>query len=227
MPDTTTAIEAIEPLVAGDNLTWEEFERRWDATPDLKRAELIGGIVYMAPLSTEHGDFDGLMAGLLFSYRRQTPGCAYGIGTTWRMFGDAPQPDTHLRILPKYGGQSRTMGKYCSGAPELAAEICHSSAAYDLHQKKDLYHRAGVKEYVAVLLHERKVKWFIWKEDGYGTLDADKKGIVRSHVFPGMWLNVPALFDEDSDAFFETMDAGLNSKEHAEFVVKLAKAKKR
>jgi Uma2 family endonuclease len=38
----------IPPLENGDNLTVEEFKRRWDATPGLKKAELIEGVVYMA-----------------------------------------------------------------------------------------------------------------------------------------------------------------------------------
>jgi len=38
----------IEPLVAGDRLTREEFLRRWEAIPELKKAELIGGGVAAA-----------------------------------------------------------------------------------------------------------------------------------------------------------------------------------
>ena len=36
------------PLEHGDHLSGEEFERRWAATPDLKRAELIDGMVFLA-----------------------------------------------------------------------------------------------------------------------------------------------------------------------------------
>jgi hypothetical protein len=48
---------------------------------------------------------------------------------------DSPQPDVYLRILPERGGQSGDRGLYAQGAPELVAEICLSSTAYDLHQK--------------------------------------------------------------------------------------------
>ena len=35
------------PLEPGDRLTREEFERRYDAMPHVKKAELIEGVVYM------------------------------------------------------------------------------------------------------------------------------------------------------------------------------------
>jgi hypothetical protein len=37
----------IPPLENGDRLTRAEFERRYDAMPNLKKAELIKGIVYL------------------------------------------------------------------------------------------------------------------------------------------------------------------------------------
>ena len=47
----------IPPLRNGDHLTREEFERRYSAMPELKRAELIEGVVYMpSPVRIdEHG----------------------------------------------------------------------------------------------------------------------------------------------------------------------------
>ncbi len=44
---------AIPPLENGDRLTRAEFERRYEATPDLKKAELIEGIVHLpSPVTT-------------------------------------------------------------------------------------------------------------------------------------------------------------------------------
>lgn len=47
----------IPVLCAGDALTRDEFERRYAAMPDVKKAELIEGIVYMdSPVRhTVHG----------------------------------------------------------------------------------------------------------------------------------------------------------------------------
>ena len=40
--------EPIQPLENGDRLTRAEFERRYEAMPSLKKAELIEGEVYVA-----------------------------------------------------------------------------------------------------------------------------------------------------------------------------------
>ncbi|NEP28315.1 MAG: Uma2 family endonuclease, partial [Moorea sp. SIO3I6] len=55
---TITRNPTIPPLENGDQLTLAEFERRYSAMADLKKAELIEGIVYMAsPLRiTQHGE---------------------------------------------------------------------------------------------------------------------------------------------------------------------------
>ena len=37
----------ILPLEHGDHLTREEFERRYEAMPHVRKAELIEGVVYM------------------------------------------------------------------------------------------------------------------------------------------------------------------------------------
>lgn len=52
------APQAIPPLQAGDFLTRAEFERRYHNHPELKKAELIEGIVYMpSPVNAAyHGD---------------------------------------------------------------------------------------------------------------------------------------------------------------------------
>src|SRR5262249_16546522 len=156
----STVAERIPPLVAGDRLTREEFMRRWEAMPHLKKAELIGGVVYMpSPLRLDHGDSDSAIAVWLGVYAAYTPGCRAGSNATWHMLKDAPQPDEHLRILPEYGGQSGVKDGYGRGAPELAAEICLSSTAYDLHPKMKLYRKAGVLEYVTVLVWEQEVRW--------------------------------------------------------------------
>src|SRR5438309_1135144 len=103
---------SIPPLLEGDSLTSDEFLRRWEEIPDLKRAELIDGIVYMpSPVSRGHQELECFLAGWLNFYALSTPGCRPAMEGTWLM-GDrqAPQPDVTLRILPEYGGQSGVEG---------------------------------------------------------------------------------------------------------------------
>ena len=137
-------------LICGDYMSRDEFLRRWEAMPQVKRAELIRGVVYMpSPVSWQHGDTEQNVAGWLAVYKASTAGCAGANNATWLMGEeDAPQPDTSLRILPEYGGQSRMEGQYAAGAPEFLAEVCISSTAYDLHQKLEVYQEAGVREYL-------------------------------------------------------------------------------
>jgi len=218
--------QEIPPLVRGDKLTRDEFLRRWEAMPQVKRAELIGGIVYMpSPLSREHGDIEHHLSGLLWLYAVSTPGCKGGDDATWLMGADSPQPDCHLRILPEHGGQSVEKGKYCAGAPELAAEVCLSSTSYDLNQKYDLYESAGVREYLTVLLHEREVRWFRLVEGKFQRMPPETDGILRSTVFPGFWLDPQALLKEDMARMLTVLQQGLQSPEHAAFVAELNRRK--
>jgi hypothetical protein len=56
--EATSSLLKIPPLENGDRLTSHEFERRYHAMPNLKKAELIEGVVYVAsPLRIKsHGE---------------------------------------------------------------------------------------------------------------------------------------------------------------------------
>jgi hypothetical protein len=222
-----TAVEkSVPPLVAGDKLSRAEFLRRWEAHPEIKNAELIGGTVFMAsPVSVDHGDMDGDVGGWLAYYRAHTPGTACGHNVTAFLLNDAAQADLHLRILAEYGGGSWVEDKYLHGIPELLAEICRSSASYDLHSKLDLYQAARVPEYVAILLDERQIRWHILVEGKYQQLAADADGLLRSKVFPGLWLDGQALLGGNMAVVLARLQDGLNSSEHQAFVVKLVQRK--
>jgi Uma2 family endonuclease len=222
------ALAIAPPLRAGDNLTRAEFLRRWQDSPEIKFAELLGGIVYMpSPLSRRHGVTDNLVSTWLGIYQINTPGTEAGSNVT-NLMGedDAPQPDDYLRILPKYGGQSRNQGKYVGGSPELIAEICASSASYDLHQKLEVYERSGVLEYVAILLHEKQIRWHRLTVEGYTVVPPIKQSLWKSAVFPGLWLDGKAMLAHNGAKVFTTLQRGLRSPEHAAFVKKLARKKK-
>jgi Uma2 family endonuclease len=219
---TIETATSIPPLTSGDSLTWEEFERRWDAAPEIKFAELIGGKVYMPPpLSDFHGGMDVEAAYFLKHYAARTRHCRVSSNATIRVLGDAPQPDLYLRIDESAGGKSRLVGKYVHGAPELVLEVCLSSAAYDLHEKKDLYLQAGIPEFITILLHEQEVRWHRLEGDAYVLLK-EENGVIRSKEFPGLWLNTTALLKGDSAAMIATLESGLATDEHSRFVEELA-----
>ena len=140
----------IPPLDNGDFLTRYEFERRYHAMPHVKKAELIERVVYMpSPLRfRSHAKPHLLFNTWLGVYCAGTSGVEAGDHPTVRLdLDNEPQPDAVLR-LDKGGSSSISNDDYIEGAPELIAEIAASTAAYDLHQKKNAYRRNGVLEYI-------------------------------------------------------------------------------
>ena len=219
----TIAEERVAPLRAGDQLTRDEFLRRWEADPSIKLAELIGGTVYMpSPVSVEHGDTDGDVGTWLGVYKAFTPGTASGRNTTSFMLDDTPQPDLNLRLLPEYGGASCVEEKYLHGVPELLAEVCVSTASYDLHQKYRLYQSAGIPEYLAVVVFEQEIRWHVLVDGRYQLLAPDADGLHRSRIFPGLWLDGPALLSGNLRQVLERLQEGLRSPEYQQFVAQLA-----
>jgi Uma2 family endonuclease len=212
------------PLEAGQRLDRATFHARYEAMPPDTRAELIGGVVYMpSPLSLGHGNFDSLVIYWLGHYRRATPGVK-GSSNASVLLDDQgePQPDVLLRILPECGGQSRNEGKYLGGAPELIVEVASSSRKIDLGPKFEDYQRAGVREYVVVALDPDEVSWFVRRDDRLVPLTPRPDGVFRSEVFPGLWLDPGALYADDMDRLIATLEQGLATPEHADFVARLA-----
>jgi Uma2 family endonuclease len=142
---------------------------------------------------------------------------------TVRLDGEnEPQPDVLLRLKPEHGGRSRiTEDDYLEGPPELIVEIATSSAAYDLHAKKRAYQRNGIQEYLVAQAYEQRVDWFVLREGVYEALAPDEAGVLRSEVFPGLWLQPAALWTGDLAAMLAVLQEGLASPEHAAFVARL------
>jgi Uma2 family endonuclease len=222
------AIPLRPPLREGDRLTSTEFLRRWDAMPELKHAELIDGVVFMpSPVSLGHGDQHVDLSYWLRLYTEQTPGCRAGGDSTWIMGPkDVPQPDIALRILPEYGGQSTVKGKYAGGAPELIVEVTGSTSSRDLGVKLDLYRRAGVREYITILLPASQVIWRQLVRGRYKEIAPDEDGLLRSRVFPGLWLDPAAVWDSKR-SLRTAIEQGTRSPEHAAFVRRLVARKRK
>src|SRR5271165_685729 len=102
--------DMIPTLNEGDHLTREEFERRYDAMPHLKKAELIEGVVYIpSPVRhRRHSQPHFRLIGWLGTYEGATPGVLGGDNGTVRLdLDNEPQPDAFLLIDPTRGGQCR------------------------------------------------------------------------------------------------------------------------
>ncbi len=212
-----------EPLLEpGDRLSRDEFERRYERMPDLKKAELIEGIVYMpSPVRVKkHAQPHSQLGTWLGVYAAETRGVGCFDNSTVRLdLDNEPQPDLVLMKLPDNGGQARiSADDYIEGAPELAVEIVGSSYAYDLHQKKGAYRRNGIREYLAWITGEERVVWWELRETEYQEIGPAPDGLLKSGVFPGLWLDTGALLKGDMKAVLAALRRGLDSADHAAFV---------
>ncbi|MDY7002918.1 MAG: Uma2 family endonuclease [Cyanobacteriota bacterium] len=212
------------PLENGDRLTRPEFERRYAIMSDVKKAELIEGVVYMSsPVRITHGTPHAHIMGWLFLYSIATPGVTLADNTTVRLDADNEvQPDALLRI--ETGGNSiiSTDG-YIEGAPEFIAEVASSSASYDLGEKLKVYRRNQVQEYLVWQVYEQKIDWFRWRGGKYINLPIDAEGMIKSEIFPGLWLSVSGLISGNLLEVQSGLQKGLKTSEHQEFLAQLNK----
>lgn len=217
--------KAIPLLHNGDRLTRGEFERRYEAMPDIHKAELIEGIVYMpSPVRTTlHGQPHADLVTWMNYYRSKTPGLIVVDNGTVRLDDDnEPQPDAMLLIPRKAGGSAMIdEDDYVAGPPELVGEVAASSVSIDLHAKLNAYRRNGVREYLVWRTEENAVDWFALRDGEYVPSPAGTDGLIRSEVFPGLWLDPAALLRGDLGKLFAILDMGTREEAHAAFVRRL------
>lgn len=214
-------------LKEGDRLTREEFERRYDAMPHLKIAELIEGVVHMpSPVRhVEHGKPHGIITTWIGTYCLSTPLTDFSNNATIRLDEiNDPQPDAVLFIAEAAGGRAGIgQDRYIEGAPELIVEVSASTTPYDLQDKLHAYERNGVREYVVWRTEDGELDWFRLRGKKYVRVRPNDKGIIESPVFPGLRLHVSSLLNGNLKKVLSELQKGLKSSEHAEFVKRLAK----
>ena len=216
--------ERVPPLCNGDHLDRHEFERRYNAMPEVRKAELIEGVVYMpSPVSFEnHAEQHFHLTMWLGAYRAHTPGVRGADNATVRLdMENEPQPEALLLIDPARGGQTRITDGYITEAPELTAEVAASSVSIDRNAKLNAYRRNGVREYLLWRVEDQEVDWFVLRGDHYEALAVSEEGVDRSAVFPGLWLDVAALLRGDLPRVLAVLHQGLSSPDHARFVAHL------
>jgi Putative restriction endonuclease len=237
-----TKREPIPELRDGDRLDTAEFMRRYEATPEGFRAELINGVVYvnrwievgpngekriMPPISGGGHGTPQIRIGFLAEYYAvHTPGVEASAPTTVHLSSDdsAPEPDALMRLLPEYGGTTELReDDYLYGIPEIIFEVSNSTASFDLGPKLEMYERNGVQEYLVWRTRHKVIDWFQLERGEYQPIEPDADGILKSRVFPGLWLDPKALVAGDMAKVLAVVQRGLASPEHAKFVEKLRK----
>ncbi len=192
-------------LESGDHLSREEFERRYTES-NIKKAELIEGVVYVAsPLRfTSHSEPHSLVTIWLGTYQLTHPEFRIGIEPTVRLDPDNEvQPDVVMFREGK-GIQIDADG-YLTGVPHLIVEVAASSASYDLHVKKTVYERNGVRDYIVWRTLDQEIDWFVLENGSYRKLEPDTDGILSGHHFDGLRLNVLAMLQGDMTQVLQTL----------------------
>ncbi|MDJ1174766.1 Uma2 family endonuclease [Roseofilum sp. BLCC_M114] len=93
-----------------------------------------------------------------------------------------------------------------------------SSVSIDLHQKRNIYRRNQVQEYLVWRVDDGELDWFRLENEEDIKLEPNADGIIESQIFPGLWLNQAALFAGDLAQVLATLQTGLATPEHQSFV---------
>jgi Uma2 family endonuclease len=208
-------------LENGDRLSRAEFERL-SQDEQIERIELIQGIVHMAAAALrfrEHGKPSAMMSLWLGQYACECQNVEVAENTSVLLDDQNElQPDI-LMILPmSCGGQTCVnQDGYLEGPPELVVEIAASLVSIDAHQKKDVYGQSGVREYILWRTEDQQIDWFRLSEHSYRNISQDSDSIIRSTVFPGLWLNTRAMVDGQIKKVLNTLAVGMQSPEHQTF----------
>ena len=87
----------------------------------------------------------------------------------------------------------------------------------DLRRTQALHRRACARRHGS---RNRWIDWYILRDGAYQQLRRDEDQVYRSELFPGLWLDVPAIDRGDTKAVLTTLRRGLDSSEHAELVAR-------
>ena len=220
------------PLRDGDRLNREEFHRRYEAmpsgVPETKYrevwAELVEGVVHLdrVPGDIRSGRARAEIAMWLGHYTAAT--CGVSGGSHMSMLLDDQneyQPASMLIMTEAAGGRTRfDAAGHITVPPELVVEVRDRATRIEAETKPSVYTRHGVREHLVVLLGETpaEVRWMtLDPAHGPTPIKPDADGVIKSGVFPGLWLDPAALLAGDGAKLLATLDRGLATDEHVDF----------
>ena len=182
----TTAEKRGNGFTYRDYLTWPEDER-W---------EIIGGDAYaMTPAPSIRHQAISLYLSTQFGNFFKGSGCKPFPAPTDVVFDaqNVVQPDL-LVVCDK----SKITENNIQGAPDLIIEILSPSTALkDKREKKALYERFGVREYLIVYPAEELVGRFALSDGSYGTEEVfGWDEALPLAIFPDLRLNLWEVFDK-------------------------------
>ncbi len=198
-------------LQSGDHLTRDQFERIYHLHPEIKKAELIEGVVFVAsPVYLPHSYFHGRITTWAGVYEGLTPIVMFADNLSVRLdLDNEVQPDVALWYID--GQATAPENTYLEGAPDLVIEVAASTAQYDLHSKKNVYRRrTGVREYVVLIVNEKRTEWSVAQEGKFVEV-VPENDVYKSQVFPGLWFDSAAFWREDTKQLLAVLQQGMTA----------------
>lgn len=162
---------------------------------DGQKADLIDGVIYIAPPDTKRSNSLGSF--ICFLIEGYTTAKNLGGFTFISRFAckvsdlRAPEPDAGYvrpeRLHLVHEG-------HLDGGPDIAVEVVsRDSRTRDYGEKRELYEAAGVTEYWIVDPLQRRVEFLHLQDGRYELVPLENNNVYRSQVVPGLWLNVEWL----------------------------------
>lgn len=198
-----------ECLRPGQRLSQTEFHRRYEATQTDDTFELVNGVVYLKPRNSyPHARLVFFLGGLLTEFELATPASEGLLNVTLIVSPTCEvQPDLVLRLQPESGGKSYVVDGFLCGGAELVIEIADKPSPVDVSLKPKEFNRSAIGEYLFLGLSEREARHFSakggWEETRM------RNDIWKSATFPGLWLDLSAVFAHDSQKAQQTLKRGL------------------
>lgn len=178
----------------GNGFTYRDYVR-W---PDDERWEIIGGEAYsMTPAPTIRHQKISLYLSTQFGNFFKGKGCEPFSAPTDVVFDEQNivQPDL-LVVCDK----EKITEKNIQGAPDLVVEILSpSTASKDKREKKALYERFGVREYLIVYPTEEFMERFVFADGRYDAAEVFAwDETLPLAIYPELVLNLREVFDKQA-----------------------------
>ncbi len=160
------------------------------------QVELIDGVAYVTPAPRpRHGRISQNLNYMLEQFVRSADiGWVFTAPVDVRLSDhDVVQPDLFVILRERL----RIVGDVTvNDAPDLVAEILSPGTRdRDLGVKRDLYARAGVREYWVIDPEARTIEMLALRDGRYERISPDAAGVYRSALLPGLVLDPAAVFD--------------------------------
>lgn len=104
---------------------------------------------------------------------------------------------------------------YFVGPPNFIMDYAENPKSADMKNRKEIFEKAGVLEYLLVSDNCAKVEWNRLINGKYKKIKADRDGVIKSTSLAGLWLPVKKL-RSDPFAVMAAIDHGITRKEHHE-----------